>query len=108
MVRANAGGTGAPEPEADAENQATPPQKTSQGATAEAAVPAPLPRPRPENLVAKAATDQPDATPQTDATTAGDQPKTTLAEAVLDLKPGSVIQGAKGLIPIPVPKPRAP
>jgi UPF0755 protein len=105
---AGAGGTGAPEPEADAENQATPPQKTSQGATAEAAVPAPLPRPRPENLGAKAATDQPDATPQTDATTAGDQTKTTLAEAVLDLKPGSVIQGAKGLIPIPVPKPRAP
>lgn len=98
-----ADGTTAPEPEAEAETPAAePPQAGTQdaGSSAQPQVAVPLPRPRPDNLAAKVAAMQPD-----DTSAAAVQPETTLA---LDVKPGSVIKGAKGLIPIPVPKPRAP
>jgi UPF0755 protein len=93
---------GAQEPEAEVDAQA--PQQPDQdaGSAAQAQVKAPLPRPRPDSVAAKAAAALPDTTP------ADDQPQTTVADAMLDVKPGSVIKGAKGLIPIPVPKPRAP
>jgi UPF0755 protein len=48
-----------------------------------------IPRPRPK--------------PEVKATTTTD-----LADAAVDLKPGSVIRGERGLIPIPMPKPKAP
>jgi UPF0755 protein len=76
-------GNPAPEPEADA----TVSEPDNAGQPATAAVP--LPRPRPDSLAATAAT-------------------TTVADVALDLKPGSVIKGTKGLIPIPAPKPKLP
>jgi UPF0755 protein len=79
-------GNPAPEPEADA--AATEPDNAGQQATAGV----PLPRPRPDNIAAAATT----------------TPTTTVADVALDLKPGSVIKGTKGLIPIPAPKPKLP
>lgn len=78
-------GNAAPEPEAEAESEGA---GQDAGPSAEAAA-VPLPRPRPDNLTAATAT-------------------TTVADVALDLKPGSVIRGAKGLIPIPAPKPQLP
>jgi peptidoglycan lytic transglycosylase G len=77
----------APEPGADAAAPA--PDNAGQGAQPpeQAAAHVPLPRPRPDKLTA--------------ATTA-------VADVTLDLRPGSVIKGANGLIPIPAPKPRLP
>ena len=79
-------GNATTEPEAEAA-----PEGAGQdgGPTAEAAAAVPLPRPRPDNLAATITT-------------------TTVADVTLDLKPGSVIKGANGLIPIPVPKPQQP
>lgn len=90
----------APEPEAAVEADAAD-QDAAQQAAGSNAVP-PLPRPKPEGLTGEAAPAQPEAAPTTP-----EAETTTLAEAVLDLKPGSVIRGSKGLIPIPAPKPRS-
>ena len=57
----------------------------------------PIPRPKPEGVV-----------PTTTTTVAEAAPETAVADVLLDLKPGSVIKGTNGLIPIPVPKPQAP
>ena len=62
----------------------------------------PIPRPKPEGVIPITTT----TTPET--TQAPETPETTVADVALDLKPGSVIRGAKRLIPIPAPKPRAP
>lgn len=89
----------APEPEADTDAGA-PDAGDAQQAGGGTATP-PLPRPKPGQL-----SEEPAPAPA-EATTAP-EPETAVAEAVLDLKPGSVIRGSKGLIPIPAPKPRAP
>jgi hypothetical protein len=78
-------------PEAQDDDDAT----GSRAATETAAIP--IPRPKPEGIVA--------VTPPAPETVA---PETTIADVALDLKPGSVIRGSKGLIPIPAPKPRIP
>lgn len=78
----------------EAEPEAAAPQDGAAGQAAEQAA-APLPRPKPEKLTEGAPAAPADAT-------------TTLADATLNLKPGSVIRGIKGLIPVPAPKPRAP
>jgi UPF0755 protein len=85
-------GNQAPEPEADVD-------AADQGGTQQAAGanPAPpLPRPKPGQAGEEASSAPSEAEP------------TTVAEVVLDLKPGSVIRGSKGLIPIPAPKPQVP
>jgi len=86
-------GNPAPEPEAD--STATEPDNAGQVAVPsdQAAAIVPLPRPRPDNLGAAANTAA---------------VNTAVADVALDLKPGSVIKGANGLIPIPVPKPKLP
>ncbi len=66
------------------------------------AVAVPIPRPRPDSFAALATTNSPETAPQPEA------PETTVADVALDLKPGTVIKGTKGLIPIPAPKPQAP
>ncbi len=77
-------GNTAPEPEAEAAADGA---GQDAGPTVQAAVTVPLPRPRPDNLAAKS---------------------TTIADVMPSLKPGSVIKGANGLIPIPAPKPQLP
>lgn len=80
-IEATEQGTGNPAPEPEAGQEAVPSDQV------------PLPRPRPDNLAAAANTAA---------------ANTAVADVTLDLKPGSVIKGANGLIPIPVPKPRLP
>lgn len=87
-------GNQAPEPEADVE-AAVPQADAASQAAVQGAVAAPLPRPKPEKLL--------EETPAAPAEAA-----TTVADATLNLRPGSVIRGVKGLIPIPAPKPRTP
>jgi UPF0755 protein len=82
-------GSGNPTPEPEAAAAASAPANAGQGAQSpeQTAAPIPLPRPRPDKLAAAS---------------------TAVADVTLDLKPGSVIKGANGLIPIPAPKPRLP
>jgi UPF0755 protein len=87
-------GNQAPEPEADVDAGAADQGGAQQAAGANAAPP--LPRPKPGQAGEEASSAPPEAEP------------TTVAEVVLDLKPGSVIRGSKGLIPIPAPKPQVP
>ncbi len=93
-------------PEQGADASTTPPEAESGGDVGEPGEASkstivPIPRPRPEGL-----------TPFTAATPEPPEPaetlQTSVADVALDLKPGSVIKGAKGLIPIPAPKPLAP
>lgn len=77
----------APEPEAEVEAPEAGAAEPPPGQAAASAT-VPLPRPKPEGVA--------------------EEPATAVAEAVLDLKPGSVIRGAKGLIPVPAPKPQVP
>jgi UPF0755 protein len=107
-------GTGLPSldaidtPQTGADASTVPPEAQDDGdaaqpglATETAAIP--IPRPKPEGVIPNTTTAAPEtAVPETAA------PETTVADAALDLKPGSVIRGSKGLIPIPAPKPRAP
>jgi UPF0755 protein len=95
-------------PEPGADGSTVPPEgqgddpAAQPGATTEAAV-IPIPRPKPERVVPITATAAPEtAAPEPPAS------ETTVADAALDLKPGSVIRGSKGLIPIPAPKPQVP
>ena len=62
----------------------------------------PIPRPRPEGIAPFTTAAAPEAAspPET--------PEPGTADATPELKPGSVIKGARGLIPIPEPKPPAP
>lgn len=83
-------------PEAQVENEPGQADGTTQ-----AAVPPPIPRPRPDGMGPPAAP----AEAAAPATPAEPDEPTTVANAALDLKPGSVIKGAKRLIPIPAPKP---
>ncbi|QIG50683.1 endolytic transglycosylase MltG [Nordella sp. HKS 07] len=86
----------APEPETDVEAAApATPTDTASQAPEQGAAAVPLPRPKPERLIEE-------------APTAPAEAPTTVADATLNLKPGSVIRGAKGLIPIPAPKPQMP
>jgi len=78
-------------PEAESNDAAGQPEP---GESAAQAPVIPIPRPKPQGVMTTTA---PSETPQT-----------TVADVTLDLKPGSVIKGAKGLIPIPAPKPRLP
>lgn len=80
-------GNEAPEPEAEVESPEAGAAEQPPGQAVDSAT-VPLPRPRPEGLA--------------------EETTTTVAEAILNLKPGSVIRGAKGLIPVPAPKPRVP
>jgi UPF0755 protein len=86
----NADGSTTP-PEAESADAAGQPQ---QGDTPAQAAVIPSPRPKPEGMKTTAA--------------ASESPQTAVADVTLDLKPGSVIKGAKGLIPIPAPKPPLP
>jgi UPF0755 protein len=88
-IEAAGQGSGNPTPEPEADAAAPVPDNAGQGAQSpeQAAAPIPLPRPRPDKLAAA---------------------RTAVADVTLDLKPGSVIKGANGLIPIPEPKPRLP
>ncbi len=102
----------APVPGAEAATETQEPQGTGQDAssTAGTTAPVPLPRPRPDNIAAKAAAS---AAAEPEKPAAGeaaepDNPSTALADATQELKPGSVIKSAKGLIPIPAPKPQSP
>jgi UPF0755 protein len=61
----------------------------------------PIPRPRPEGVAPFTAVAREPAEP-------AETPPTSVADVALDLKPGSVIKGAKGLIPIPAPRPPSP
>ncbi len=94
------------EPEAEVENAAPQPEAGSQdaGQAAPEVAVVPLPRPKPENLGVKIASAEPEKTPAPGA----DNATTTVADAAPELKPGTVIRSAKGLIPIPVPKPEQP
>lgn len=83
-------------PEAQSDDAGQP----SEPVQAVAAVP--IPRPRPDSFAAVTTTDSPETAPQPET------PETTVADVALDLKPGTVIKGTKGLIPIPAPKPPAP
>ncbi|MFZ5675161.1 MAG: endolytic transglycosylase MltG [Pseudomonadota bacterium] len=89
----------APEPEADTDAGA-PEAGDAQQTAGDSTVP--LPRPKPGQLG-----EEPAPAPA-EATATPSEAETTVAEAVLNLKPGSVIRGSKGLIPIPAPKPHAP
>ena len=82
-------GSGNPTPKPESDAAAPAPDNTAQGTQPpeQAAAVVPLPRPRPDKLAAAS---------------------TAVADVTLDLKPGSVIKGANGLIPIPAPKPRLP
>jgi UPF0755 protein len=85
-----------------APDSATPPPEAQSepSGTVQAAI-VPIPRPRPEGVAPFTTAAAPEAaTPP--------QPPQTGVDFALDLKPGSVIKGAKGLIPIPAPKPPAP
>jgi UPF0755 protein len=62
----------------------------------------PIPRPKPEGVAPLTTAAAPEAAPPPET------PQTSVADVAPDLKPGSVIKGAKGLIPIPAPKPPAP
>lgn len=81
-------------PEAAAPDAQNAPQAPEQADPEGAATP--LPRPKPERL------------PEATATAPTAEAPTTVADATLKLKPGSVIRGAKELIPIPAPKPQMP
>jgi hypothetical protein len=83
-------------PEADSGDDAGVPGETPK------TVPAPIPRPRPEGVAPFTTA----AAPQ--AIEPSPTPQTSVADVALELKPGSVIKGAKGLIPIPAPRPPAP
>jgi UPF0755 protein len=84
-----------------APDSAPPPEAQSEpSGTAQAAI-VPIPRPRPEGVAPFTTAEAPEAATPT-------QTPQTGVDVALDLKPGSVIKGAKGLIPIPAPKPPAP
>jgi UPF0755 protein len=88
--------------------EATTPEAQGDDGTSQAGAPAkpatvPIPRPRPEGIAPFTTAA---ATPE--AASPAETPPTGDADAALDLKPGSVIKGAKRLIPIPEPKPPAP
>ncbi|MGE3876440.1 MAG: endolytic transglycosylase MltG, partial [Parvibaculaceae bacterium] len=105
-------GTATAEPEADG-SAALPEVQSGDGAggagTAIQTASVPIPRPKPEGVppfTTAAAPESPAAAPESPA--APETSQTAAVDVALDPKPGSVIKGAKGLIPIPVPKPQAP
>jgi UPF0755 protein len=83
-------------PEADSGDDAAAPGEAA------SSVPVPIPRPRPEGVAPFTTAAVPEAIEPSAPLQTG------AADVALDLKPGSVIKGAKGLIPIPAPKPPAP
>ncbi|MGE4252040.1 MAG: endolytic transglycosylase MltG [Parvibaculaceae bacterium] len=89
------------EPGVDSSPEAQSEAEADQSGAASQAATAPIPRPKPEGVAPFVATAPTEPTPEP-------VPETTVADVALDLKPGSVIKGSKGLIPIPVPKPQAP
>jgi UPF0755 protein len=90
-----------------ADGSAVPPatasgKNTGEPGDAAKAATVPIPRPKPEGVAPLSTAAAPDAAepPET--------PQTSVADVAPDLKPGTVIKGARGLIPIPAPKPPAP
>jgi UPF0755 protein len=90
-----------------ADNSTAPPEAQDGNDVAASGEPAqtamvPIPRPRPEGVAPFATAAAPEAA------TPPETPQSGVDDGPVELKPGSVIKGAKGLIPIPEPKPPAP